>query len=242
MIKKDEEHLYSEKIVYLPEIWNCHSGLKSERKEATVPFIKNKYLTFCSFNNFCKINDKVILAWSEILKKIKNSRLILKPSGRSHSSRLKNAFKKNGVEKSVYFYENIRSVDDHLKLYNEVDIALDTFPYNGVTTSFEAIWMGVPVLTMRGYNFNSRCGESINNNMGLTNLIATSIDDYVNIAHDLSVNTDKLINIRKQILRMRLRHHCLMEKILQQNFLKLLKILISNYECQRKYRCSFKAF
>ena len=201
LIKKDEEKLYSEKIIYLPEIWNCHSGLKSERKEATVPFIKNKYLTFCSFNNFCKINDKVILAWSEILKKIKNSRLILKPSGRSHSSRLKNAFQKNGVEKSVYFYENIRSVDDHLKLYNEVDVALDTFPYNGVTTSFEAIWMGVPVLTMKGYNFNSRCGESINNNIGLTNLIASNIDDYVSIAHDLSVNTDKLIKIRKQIFQ-----------------------------------------
>ncbi len=223
LIRKDEERLYSEKIVYLTEIWNCHSGLKSERKEASIPFKKNKYLTFCSFNNFCKINDKVILAWSEILKKIKDSRLILKPSGRSHSSRLKNAFQKNGVEKSVYFYENIRSVDDHLKLYNEVDIALDTFPYNGVTTSFEAIWMGVPILTMKGYNFNSRCGESINNNIGLSNLIASNIDDYINIAHDLSLNTDRLINIRKHIFQSALKTPLFDQKNFSTNFFKIIK-------------------
>ncbi len=225
LIKKEEEKLYSEKVIYLPEIWNCHSGLKSERIEVPPPFKKNKYLTFCSFNNFCKINDKVILTWSEILREIKNSKLILKPSGRSHSDRLKKAFQKSGVENSVHFYENIKSIDDHLKLYNEVDIALDTFPYNGVTTSFEAIWMGVPVLTMRGYNFNSRCGESINNNIGLTNLIASNIEDYVNIAKDLSVNTKKLIDIRKQIFQKALKTPLFDKKNFSKNFFKIIKNL-----------------
>ena len=88
---------------------------------------------------------------------------------------------------------------DHLNLYKKVDIALDTFPYNGVTTSFEAIWMGVPVLTMAGYNFNSRCGESINKNLNMEQLIAKDEDDYVSKAVDLSNNREKYINLRKSI-------------------------------------------
>ena len=88
---------------------------------------------------------------------------------------------------------------DHLDLYKKVDIALDTFPYNGVTTSFEAIWMGVPVLTMAGYNFNSRCGESINKNLGMEQLIAKDEDDYIQKVVSLTNNTDEYINLRKSI-------------------------------------------
>ena len=225
LIHKNEEHLYSEKIIYLPQIWNCHSGLKFERKEAPIPFEKKKYITFGSFNNFCKINDLVINTWSEILKKVKNSRLILKPSGRSHILRLKNAFKKNGVENSVIFYENIKSVNDHLKLYNEIDIALDTFPYNGVTTSFEAIWMGVPVLTMKGYNFNSRCGESINNNMDLANLIANDKNDYVNIALEITENITKLALLRKKIFQNAIQSPLFNAKNFSKNFFDIINHL-----------------
>jgi predicted O-linked N-acetylglucosamine transferase (SPINDLY family) len=225
LIHKNEEHLYSEKIIYLPQIWNCHSGLKFERKEAPIPFEKKKYITFGSFNNFCKINDSVINTWSEILKKVKNSKLILKPSGRSHTLRLKNAFKKNGVENSVIFYDNIKSIDDHLKLYNEIDIALDTFPYNGVTTSFEAIWMGVPVLTMKGYNFNSRCGESINNNMDLANLIANDKNDYVNIALNISKNINKLALLRKKIFQNAIQSPLFNTKNFSKNFFDIVNYL-----------------
>ena len=225
LIYKNEEHLYSEKIIYLPQIWNCHSGLRLERKEVPVPFIKKNYITFCSFNNFCKINDAVIDTWSEILKKVKNSKLVLKPSGRSHTLRLKKAFKKNGVENSVIFYENKKSVDDHLKLYNEIDIALDTFPYNGVTTSFEAIWMGVPVLTMKGYNFNSRCGESINNNMDLANLIAKNKNEYVNIALEMSENIDKLTLVRKKIFQNALQGPLFNVKNFSKNFFDIIDSL-----------------
>ena len=83
--------------------------------------------------------------------------------------------------------------------YNLIDIALDTFPYNGVTTSFEAIWMGVPVLTMAGYNFNSRCGESINKNLNMEQLIAKNEDDYVLKAVNLSNNHNDYIHQRKMV-------------------------------------------
>ncbi len=225
LIQKKEEKLYSEKIIYMPKIWSCHSGSKSERKNPPLPFDKNNCITFCSFNNFCKINENVINTWSKLLKIVKNSRLILKPSGRSHSLRLKKEFKKNGVEESVIFRENIKSVSDHLKLYNEVDIALDTFPYNGVTTSYEAIWMGVPVLTMKGFNFNSRCGESINKNMNLSYLIAKDEDDYIDIASELCQNINKLKLIRNKIFENALSSPLFNVDDFSKNFFKIIKNL-----------------
>jgi len=200
LIKENEKKYFSEKVLYLPEIWNCHSGLSFVRKENPAPFLKNNYITFGSFNNPAKINENVIECWSNILKKIQGSKLIIKCANRRRKlDRIEEIFKKNGVLDSVTFYTRIDKVEDHLNLYNKIDIALDTFPYNGVTTSFEAIWMGVPVITMSGYNFNSRCGESINKNLKLENLIARNEEDYINKAIDLSKKKEKYLNLRKSI-------------------------------------------
>ena len=100
---------------------------------------------------------------------------------------------------SVEFINKVPEFKKHLENYNNIDIALDTFPYNGVTTSFEAIWMGVPVLTMAGYNFNSRCGESINKNLNMEQLIAKDEDDYIEKVVSLTNNTEEYINLRKSI-------------------------------------------
>ena len=89
---------------------------------------------------------------------------------------------------------------NHLNLYNKIDLALDTFPYPGVTTTFEAVLMGVPVLTMKGYNFNSRCGESININLEMENFIADSKDDYFDKAIYFQ---DKLVSLKKIKLDLR---------------------------------------
>ena len=197
-IMDHEKDLYSEKIIYLPNIWNCHSGLKFNRVKNPVPFKKNNFITFGSFNNFNKINEDVVEVWSQILKEVHNSRLILKSSITMQTDILKNLFEKYKSQDSVIFV-NKKNFNDHINFYNSIDIALDTFPYNGVTTSFEAIWMGVPVLTMKGYNFNSRCGESINKNLGLESLIAEDNSDYVLKAKELSGDLNKLINVRQHI-------------------------------------------
>ena len=84
-----------------------------------------------------------------------------------------------------------------LNQYNKIDFALDTFPYNGVTTSFESIWMGVPVLTIKGYNFISRAGESINKNLGLDELISENEDDYIEKAISISKDKNKILDLRK---------------------------------------------
>ena len=200
LIYSNEENLYSEKVIYLPKIWNVHCGFDFERKENPPPFVKNKYFTFGSFNNFDKINPDVVSTWSKILKNINNSKLVLKTSTKRFAiKRLKQLFEKNDVLDSVEFINKEPEFKKHLENYNQIDIALDTFPYNGVTTSFEAIWMGVPVLTMAGYNFNSRCGESINKNMGMEQLIAKDENDYVQKVFNLTNNYQDYINLRKFI-------------------------------------------
>ena len=198
LIRSNEEKFYAEKVIYLPKIWNSHCGFDLERIENPPPFLKNKFFTFGSFNNFDKINPDVISVWSNILKKINNSKLILKTSKIKHGlERLKALFKENGVLDSIKFIGREKKFKDHLNAYNEIDIALDTFPYNGVTTSFEAIWMGVPVLTMAGYNFNSRCGESINKNLGLDQMIAKDESEYVQKIVNLSNNHGDYIKLRE---------------------------------------------
>jgi len=198
LIYEEEKNYYSEKIIYLPNIWNCHSGLNSIRSLSDPPCLKEKNITFGSFNNFNKINDKVISVWSQILLKVKNSKLILKSSSKMDKRFLKKEFEKFGVIDSIIFLEK-RKLESHYNLYKKIDIALDTFPYNGVTTTFEALAMGVPVITMKGYNFNSRCGESIIKNLGIEDLIANNEDDYILTAQKIANDKDKLLELRKNI-------------------------------------------
>ena len=189
-----------EKIIYLPNIWNCHSELSADREETDLPCLQNKYITFGSFNNFNKINDNVIYVWSQILKNVAGSKLILKSSSKIDKSYIEKRFIENGISDSVIFLEK-RKLNKHFILYRQIDIALDTFPYNGVTTSFEAISMGVPVLTMKGYNFNSRCGESIIKNLGIKELIAKDEDEYIFKAKKIAEDQERLLKIRKQIFK-----------------------------------------
>ena len=224
LISSSEEKFYAEKVKYLPEIWNCHAGFDFQRKENSPPFLKNDYITFGSFNNPAKINENVIDCWSKILINTKNSKLIIKGSSdKKKFTRIKNLIKEKGILKSVIFHTKFEDKKDHLNLYKEIDIALDTFPYNGVTTSFEAIWMGVPVLTMAGYNFNSRCGESINRNLNLEYLIAKNEEEYVSKAIDLSDNTKKYLDLRKSIFTDALKSPLFDQKKFSKSFFKTLE-------------------
>jgi len=199
LILPDEEKLYSENIIYLDKIWNAHCGFNFPRIKTIAPFKKNNHFTFGSFNNFTKINDEVVETWSKILINNKNSKLLLKSSAADFNEYLLNKFKTFNISNSVKFIPRTKTFEDHINYYNQIDIALDTFPYNGVTTSFEAIWMGVPVLTMKGFNFTSRCGESINKNLGYEQLIANDIQDYISKAKLLISNKDKLLKLRDDI-------------------------------------------
>tara|TARA_B100000768_G_scaffold179133_1_gene196190 strand:+ start:64 stop:1755 length:1692 start_codon:yes stop_codon:yes gene_type:complete len=199
LIYNSEKNLYSEKIIFLPNVWNCHSGINKKRSFNPSPFIKKKEITFGSFNNLNKINDSVIEVWSNILKTVKNSKLILKPSAPRMTYFLSKKFDEKKVLGSIKFEPTTKDFDEHMNTYKKIDIALDTFPFNGVTTSFESIWMGVPVLTLKGYNFNSRCGESINKNLNLEYLIAKDEREYILKAKELAEDNNILLNIRNKI-------------------------------------------
>ena len=201
LIKDDEKKYYLENILELPTIWNAHSGFDFERNFNEAPFIRNGYITFGSFGNFRKISDEVVEAWSNILKSLDNSKLILKSSENCESTVLIDKFKNNGLEKRIKIYDRSQfsSLEDHLNLYKKLDIALDTFPYNGVTTTFEALWMGVPVIGIKGYNFNSRCGESILKNANLNSFIASDKQNYVDKALYFSKNINLLEEVRKKL-------------------------------------------
>ena len=220
LIKKDEVKLYSEEILFLPNIWNCHSGLGISRKESPSPLVKNKYITFGSFNNANKISDEVVDVWSKILKSTNNSRLILKSSRNFYDKKLKEKFNKNKVLNLITFIDRKKNFQEHIDEYKKIDLALDTFPYNGVTTSFEAIWMGVPLLTLKGFNPISRAGESINKNLNMNYLIADNKNEYVQKAIELSKNFEKVIEIRKNLF----------DKALESNLFNVKKFSKEFYE------------
>jgi len=200
-VNPKEENLYSEKIIYLPSIWNCHSGYNFKRSENEMPFQKNKFITFGSFNNFLKINDEVIEVWASILKRVEDSRLFLKTSTAISQATIKSKFEKYGVQNSVAFLNYSKNFNDHLEKYKLIDLALDTFPWNGVTTTFESIWMNVPVIVMDGNNFSSRCGSSIIKNLNLLNLIGKNKEDYIDKAVSLAQNQQMLMNLRNDLFK-----------------------------------------
>ena len=194
LVKKDEENLYSEKILYLPKIWNAFSypaelpSINHSAKKDSLLF------SYGSFNNFAKISDDTIEVWSRIVNN-SNSQIYLKNSQKEASlevaENLIKKFKDRGVqENKIIFLKTEKNILDHLTLYNKIDLSLDTFPCPGVTTSFEAVLMGVPVLTMKGHNLNSRCGESININLKMENFIAKNKDDYFDKAISFQNNPD----------------------------------------------------
>ena len=198
---KNEEKEYVTKIYKLPKIWNSHCGFEYERVFNELPFKKNNYFTFGSLNNFMKINDEVINTWIKILKKVKNSKLILKSSLFLCDEVLKKKFEKEGLINSIEILKKTARKDflSHINLYDKIDLCLDTFPFNGVTTTFEALWKNVPVITKAGYNFNSRCGESILKNANIENFIATNNEDYIEKAVYYASNINELDITRKNL-------------------------------------------
>ncbi len=198
---KEEETEYGAKICKLPNIWNSHCGFENERFFSELPFNKNNYFTFGSLNNFMKINEEVLDVWVKILKKVKNSKIILKSSLYICEDVIKKRFEKERLSNSLEILKKTKSNDflSHLNTYNKIDLCLDTFPFNGVTTTFEALWKNVPVLTKKGYNFNSRCGESILKNANLSSFIAVNDEDYIEKASYYASNISVLNTIRKDL-------------------------------------------
>jgi protein O-GlcNAc transferase len=206
LINENEKNLYTEKILFMPSIWNamCVPEHLPDIIEKNID--KDNTFIFGSFNNFKKISNDVIKTWSKILNTITGSKLYLKNSSGYNQDLYNNLFSKfikEKVDNEKIIFLNRSSDKEFLKDYNKIDLALDTFPYPGVTTSFQAYLMGVPVLTMKGFNMNSRCGFSINKNLKMDTLIAENIEDYIQKAISFKKNYNSYLSklsLRKKSL------------------------------------------
>ena len=199
----EADDLHSEKLLRLPNGFLCFQGNEKVLSKSNPPQTHYDYITFGSFNNLSKITSEVIDVWSKILNLIPKSHLILKCRKLKHNKDYYyELFKNKGIDKDrIQLYEHLPSTSDHLELYNSVDIGLDPFPYNGATTTCEALWMGVPVITLLGDRHAGRVGASILTNVGLKDFIARDIDSYINLAVKMSANTKKLKEIRMTLRR-----------------------------------------
>jgi protein O-GlcNAc transferase len=194
------EAFHSEQLVRLPECFSCYSPPRNSPDVAESPFFRDGYITFGSFNNFAKVSTEVMRLWAKVLVAVPDSRLILKYRGLNGDylqKRVVDFFASCNVPADrLELLGSDGSQFDHLARYNDIDIALDTFPYNGTTTTCDAIWMSVPVITLAGQTHVGRVGVSQMNNLGLSELIAISQEDYVLKAEKLAKNTDYLRKLR----------------------------------------------
>lgn len=198
----NETH-YTEKLMRLDGGFLCYEPPASAPETTSPPALTSGRLTFGSFNNQLKINRDVIRAWSHILAAVPTARLIIK----SHwlddagvSARLRDGFASEGIDATrLELRPWITSERDHLAAYHEIDIALDPFPYNGTTTTCEALSMGVPVVTLIGDRHSGRVGFDILSRIGLERFAARDVHAYVRVAATLANDRATLVDLRRDL-------------------------------------------
>ncbi|MBN8762966.1 MAG: tetratricopeptide repeat protein [Thiobacillus sp.] len=195
-----EEDQFTETPWRLPETYICFSPPDLPVEVAPLPASNKGTVTFGCFNNLSKITDEVVACWSRVLWAVPEGRLFLKtrnlgvPEVREQ---LMARFARHGIGADRFVIEGqFPTHEAHFQAYNQVDIALDPFPYPGITTTMEALWMGVPVLALRGDRFISHQGETILHNAGLPEWIAADTDDYVAKAVAFARDTKTLAELR----------------------------------------------
>ena len=194
------ERYYSEKLVRLPHNFSCFSPPDSSPEISLLPALSQGYVTFGCFNKFSKVTDRILQVWAQILNSIPHARLMVKTKSLGDAGtvqRLVERLSLYGVGREKLLLDSYKkSTEEHLAQYSRVDIALDTFPYNGTTTTCEALWMGVPVITWAGSTHVARVGASLLSNLGVAEWIATSPEDYVACAVNLSRDLNALASLR----------------------------------------------
>ena len=193
----------TEQLVRLPGTFLCYRPSDVSPQVGPVAALGNGHVTFGSFNALAKVNAPLVAMWSKILDQVPKSRLILKGRGLGSATaqqHILELFVAHDIGPDrVEMVGWIASKAEHLQLYNRIDIALDTFPYHGATTTCEAMWMGVPVITLAGKAHVSRVGVSLLSNVGMPDLIADSQDGYVRVASELAGDVARLGQLRSTL-------------------------------------------
>jgi len=196
--------------VRLPDCWCCYDPAGESPEINALPALSANAVTFGSLNNFTKVNEYVLTRWARILEAVKRSRLLMFCPEGSARERVRAFFGSRGIATNRVEFAGLASRWNYLLLYHRIDIALDPFPYNGMTTTCDALWMGVPVLTLPKEMPASRAGLSLLSTIGLGELVASSEENYVQIAVDLAGNLPRLAHLRAT-LRPRMQSSPLMD-------------------------------
>ena len=195
-----EEVYYSEELLRLDGCFLCYQPPADAPEVAPLPALTSGHVTFGSFNNFSKINPGVLQLWSGVLKQVPGSRLLLKCPALTDATVRENvgaALQALGIgAERVDLLGHTRTRQEHLALYARVDIALDTFPYNGTTTTCEALWMGVPVLSLVGKHHAGRVGASLLSAADLTDWLADTPESFVATAQARAADLGGLGQLR----------------------------------------------
>ena len=199
----------NEQVFLIDSFW-CYDPCGSEVKINELPAEQCGCVTFGSLNNFCKANEPMLKRWARVLGSVNHSRLVLLSGPGSHRQRTVDFLEREGIAGHRVEFCEPRPRPAYLELHRRLDIVLDTFPYNGHTTSLDALWMGVPVVTLAGQSAVSRAGLSQLSNLGLPELAAHSEDEYVSIAARLAGDLARLAELRKT-LRARMEASVLMD-------------------------------
>lgn len=194
------EEFHTERLLRLPGGFLCYTPAPDAPAPVAPPCLSGQPLTFGSFNNLAKIGEECVRLWSGVLRRVPGAHLLLKSDALADDwvcRRLRERFAACGVApERLLLLGKIPDFAAHLAQYGRMDIALDTFPYNGTTTTFDAMYMGVPVITLAGAAHRSRVGASILNPAGLTDLMAHTPDEFADIAAGLASAPQRLEVLR----------------------------------------------
>ena len=187
--------IYSESCLYLPETQWCYASLSSELRVGALPALNAGFVTFGSQNTYRKLHDGVLALWARVLREVPDARMFVHAEGQAQEI-VRRAFEREGVQRDRLEFGGRTSRYDYLERYGRIDIGLDTFPFNGATTTLDAAWMGVPVVTLRGPPSLQRAGTCIAMNLGLPELVADSEDAFVRAAVRLARDLEHLRELR----------------------------------------------
>jgi predicted O-linked N-acetylglucosamine transferase (SPINDLY family) len=198
-----------EQIHFIDSFW-CYDPCGMELAVNPLPAEQNGCVTFGSLNNFCKVTEPTLRLWGQVLAGVKDSRLMIMSAAGSHRQRVLATLGEEGIAAERVEFVEPRGRAGYLELYHRMDVMLDTFPYNGHTTSLDALWMGVPVVSLAGASSVARAGLSQLSNLGLPELVAWNAEEFRRIAIQLAGDIPRLAELRRT-LRARMETSVLMD-------------------------------
>ena len=166
-----DERIYSEESVWLPETYWCYRPPIKTPPVDALPALEAGHVSFGSLNNFCKVTPPTLAAWGRLLQAVPGSRLLLHAHAGSHRDRVRACLAGQGVAAERVEFVDFQPMAEYFDVYRRIDVALDPFPYVGGTTTCDALWMGVPVVSLAGQTAVGRGGLSILSNVGLPELV-----------------------------------------------------------------------